>query len=127
MAKGYTKRPPNFRPLLFWRALVRREHEEKSDKSFTFIGEYARTNEHWRLKFAYSACCQGLKARAGDHHLFRVTTRFSDCSERRHRTHRAKYSSGGLKDLAERSAIIGATKTAVMRHEKAKAGEGGPN
>jgi hypothetical protein len=127
MAKGYTKRPPNFRLLVFWRALVRREHVEKSDKSFTFTEEFARSGDHWRLRLVHSACCQGLRARAGDHHLSSMTTRFSDCIEWHHRTHKAEYSRRRLKDLVERSAIIAATKTAVMRHEEAKVGEGGPN
>ena len=125
MAKSCTKRPPNFRSLIFCRALTLREHEQKTDKSFTFIEECARIDDHRRVKFAHSACYQGLKARAGDNHLSSMTTRFSDCIERHHRTHKAKYYSGRLKDLAERSAIIGATKTAMMRHEEAKAGEGG--
>jgi hypothetical protein len=126
MAKGYTKRPPSFRPLVLWRALVRREHREEPDKSFTFMEEFARNDYHRRLKSAQSAYHQSLRARAGDH-LCRKTTRFSNYVERHHRTHKAAYPSGRVKDLAERSAIVGATKPVVMRHEEAKAGEGGLN
>jgi hypothetical protein len=126
MAKDYTRGPPNFRPLVFWRALLRQEHKEKPDKSFTILEEFARPDNHWRLKLSYSACPQGLRARAGNH-LSRKTTRFSDYVERYHRTHKAGYPRGWLKDLAERSAIAGAIKTVVMRHEGAKAGEGESN
>jgi len=97
MAKGYAKRPPNFRPLVFWRALALREHEEKSDKSFTFIEEFARSGDHWRLRLVHSACRQGLRARAMDHRS-RKTTRFSKYSQRHHWTHKAEYTSERLKD-----------------------------
>jgi hypothetical protein len=126
MAKDYTRGPPNFRPLVFWCALLRQEHKEKPDKSFTTLEEFARLDNHWRLKLSHSACPQALRARAGNH-LSRKTTRFSYYAERYHRTHKAGYPSGRLKDLAERSAIIGTTKTAVMSYEEAKTGEGGPN
>lgn len=124
MAKGYTKRPPDCRPLVSPCALALREHKEKPDKSFTFMEEFARINDRWRPKLAHSACHQGLRARAGDH-LSRKTTRFSNYVERHRRMHNAEYPSGRLKDLAERSAIVGATKTVVMGYEDAIAGEGG--
>jgi len=40
---------------------------------------------------------------------------------------KAEYPGERLKDPAAHSAIVGATKTAVMQHEEAKAAEGGPN
>ncbi|CAA9372134.1 MAG: hypothetical protein AVDCRST_MAG93-8506 [uncultured Chloroflexia bacterium] len=110
MAKDCTKRAPSFKP----------------DKSFTSMEEFTRIDDHWRLKLLHSACYQGLRARAGDH-LPRKTTRFADFVERHHRTPKAGYPSGRLKYLAERSAILGATRTVTMRYEEAKAGVGGSN
>lgn len=126
MAKEYTKPPPTLRPLVFWRALVRRERKEKPDKSSTFKEEFARIDDHRRPKLVHITCHQGSRARAG-YHSFRKTTRLSDYVERCHRTGKAEYLSGRLKDLAERSAIAGASKTVVMRHKEAKAGAGGSN
>jgi hypothetical protein len=126
MAKGYMKRPPTLRPLVFRRALVRRERKEKPDKSSTFKEEFARIDDHRRPKLAHIACHQGSRARAGDRSS-RTTTRLSDYVERYHGTRKAEYLSGRLKGLAEHSAIVGASKTVVMRHKEAKAGAGGPN
>jgi hypothetical protein len=126
MAKGYTKQPPTLRPLVFWRALVRRERKEKPDKSSTFKEEFARIDDHRRPKLVHITCHQGLRARAGDH-SFRKTTRLSDYVERYHRTRKAEYLSGRLMGLAEHSAIDGASETVLMRHEEAIAGAGGSN
>ena len=126
MAKGYTKQPPTLRPLVFWRALVRRERKEKPDKSSTFKEEFVRIDDHRRPKLAHIPCHQGSRARAGDHSS-RKTTPLSDYGERYHCTRKAEYLSGQLKGLAEHSAITGASKTVVMRHKEAKAGAGGSN
>jgi hypothetical protein len=126
MAKGYTKRPPTLRPLVFWRALVMRERKEKPDKSSIFKEEFARIDDHRLPELAYIARYRGSRARAGDR-LSRKTTRLSDYVELYHRTRKAGYLGGRLMGLAEHSAIAGASETVLMRHEEAIAGAGGPN
>ena len=109
MGKVYTKQPSILRPLVFWRALLRRERKERPDKSFTFEEEFARIDDHRRPKLAHIAWYQGLRARAWNHSSWK-TTRLSNYVERYYRTRKAEYLSGRLKDLAEHLVIADAAR-----------------